>query len=154
MPDILQDFPIQATPERVFDGVSTPAGLDGWWTKRSAGRPEPGTEYELDFGPGYVWRAVVTQSDPPRRFELRMTDSDADWSGTLVGFELSPTARGTFVRFSHPVTKEEMKFTSPLSRELARLVIGEAPKGKGGVPLPPPKAARAEVPARPCRRTE
>ncbi len=115
MPDILQDFPIQATPERVFDAVSTPAGLDAWWTKRSAGRPEPGTEYELDFGPGYVWRAVVTQSDPPRWFELRMTDSDADWSGTLVGFELSPTARGTFVRFSHrgwPDANEHFRVSS------------------------------------------
>ena len=115
MPDILQDFPIRATPERVFDGVSTPPGLDAWWTRRSQGRPEPGIEYELDFGPGYVWRAVVTRSDAPHRFELRMTDSDPDWSGTLVAFDLTPTARGTLVRFSHrgwPDANEHFRVSS------------------------------------------
>lgn len=28
MAGIWQDFPIKATPERVFDAVSTPAGID------------------------------------------------------------------------------------------------------------------------------
>ena len=55
MADILQDFPIRATPARVA----------------------------------------------PNRFELKMIDADADWSGTTVGFDLEPSARGTQVRFAH-----------------------------------------------------
>jgi uncharacterized protein YndB with AHSA1/START domain len=101
MPDILQDFPIRATPARVFDAVSAPAGLDVWWTKRCAGEPARGAEYELDFGPGYSWRAIVTLCEAPIRFELRITEADADWTGTLVGFELTSIERGTWVRFSH-----------------------------------------------------
>ena len=38
MPDIYHDFPIAADAQRVFDAISTPAGLDEWWTKRSKGR--------------------------------------------------------------------------------------------------------------------
>ena len=101
MPDILQDFPIRASPERVFDAISTPAGLDAWWAIRSSGSPARGNVYDLDFGPDYQWRAVVTECAAPHRFELKMTDADADWSGTTVGFELAPSPRGTFVRFYH-----------------------------------------------------
>ena len=34
-------------------------------------------------------------------FELLFTHADADWTGTLVGFDLSPSSSGTQVRFSH-----------------------------------------------------
>lgn len=101
MPDILQDFPIRVPPSRVFDGVSQPALLDRWWTLRSSGQPEVGAEYQLDFGPGYRWHAVVTMAQPGTAFELRLTDADQDWTNTVVGFALSPSASGTDVRFHH-----------------------------------------------------
>jgi uncharacterized protein YndB with AHSA1/START domain len=101
MHDILQDFPIAASRERVFDAVSKPEGLDAWWTLRSRGQPEVGTAYDLDFGPEHQWRAEVTKSDPGAAFELRITTSDSDWAGTVVGFELIPHAIGTQVRFYH-----------------------------------------------------
>ena len=101
MTDILQDFPILVTPNRVFDGVSQPALLDQWWTLRSSGRPTVGATYELDFGPNYLWRAVVTASRPGAAFELRLTDADRDWKDTVVGFDLSASGTGTHVRFYH-----------------------------------------------------
>jgi uncharacterized protein YndB with AHSA1/START domain len=97
MTDILQDFPVQATPARVFEGVSDPAHLDQWWTFRSSGQPAIGSIYELDFGPAYRWRAVVTRSEPGVAFELRITDADPDWTDTLVGFDLSPFRRDSAV---------------------------------------------------------
>jgi uncharacterized protein YndB with AHSA1/START domain len=101
MADILQDLPIQASPARVFAAVSEPSLLDQWWTLRSRGQPELGSIYELDFGPGYLWHAVVTRFEPGTAFELRLTQADADWTGTRVGFELSPATSGTHVRFYH-----------------------------------------------------
>jgi uncharacterized protein YndB with AHSA1/START domain len=101
VPDILQEFPIAAPPSRVFDAVSTPALLDEWWTIRSTGRPTLGATYELDFGPGYFWKAEVTRAEPGSAFELRLTSADAEWTGTTVGFELAPSGDGTQVRFSH-----------------------------------------------------
>jgi uncharacterized protein YndB with AHSA1/START domain len=101
MADILQDFPISASPERVYEAISQPSGLDAWWTLTSTGVPEPGTEYALGFGPEYAWRALVSKAEPPRRFELQLTEADADWMNTAVGFELTPTAGGTQVSFYH-----------------------------------------------------
>jgi uncharacterized protein YndB with AHSA1/START domain len=108
MLDILHDFPVFASVARVFDAVSTPAGLDRWWTLRSAGLPIEGTNWELDFGPGYLWGAMVTRSEPPKLFELKVEDAVSDWLGTHVRFEL--TAMGdqhTGVRFAHSGWAEE-----------------------------------------------
>jgi uncharacterized protein YndB with AHSA1/START domain len=102
MPDILHEFPVFAPVARVFDAVSVPEELDTWWTLRSAGRPLEGTTYDLDFGPGYRWGAIVTCCTPPALFELKVEDSTADWLGTRVRFELEAAdERRTLVRFAH-----------------------------------------------------
>ena len=101
MHDILQDFPIAADPARVYRAVSDPALLDEWWTLKSAGRAAVGESYDLDFGPGYRWRAVVTRADPGAAFELRMTNAEPDWMDSVVGFTLEPSAQGTQVHFYH-----------------------------------------------------
>jgi uncharacterized protein YndB with AHSA1/START domain len=102
MPDILHDFPIAASPSEVFDAVSTPAGLDTWWTLRSSGTPCVGQDFQLDFGPGYVWRARVSECRPNECFELKMTDAMPDWLGSTVRFDLSDSiGGGTQLRFAH-----------------------------------------------------
>ena len=87
MADILHDFPIFAPARRVFEAVSSPAGLDEWWTLRSTGRPATGERYRLDFGPGYEWAAVVRRCEPDAVFELELVEAMPDWVGTRVAFE-------------------------------------------------------------------
>ena len=101
MADILHDLPINAPLERVFHAVSMPEGLDTWWTKRSAGQPREGAEYELWFGPEHDWRARVTRCRPDTEFELEMTRADSDWVGTRVGLRLERRGAFTWVRFHH-----------------------------------------------------
>jgi uncharacterized protein YndB with AHSA1/START domain len=101
MADILHDLPIKALIDRVFDAVSTPEGLDAWWTDRSSGTPGKGEEYVLWFGPEHDWRARVTRIAPPNDFELEMTRADDDWTGTHVGFRLQPRDGATWLQFSH-----------------------------------------------------
>jgi len=80
---------------------ATPGGLDAWWTKRSAGEPSEGAEYELWFGPEYDWRARVTRCVPDAEFELELTRADADWTGSRVGVHLENQGDTTRVRFRH-----------------------------------------------------
>jgi uncharacterized protein YndB with AHSA1/START domain len=113
--DILCDFPIQAPPAQVFAAISTPAGLDAWWTQRSKGSARVGATYDLWFPPDFDWRATVTACEPDRRFELEMTRSDADWNGTRVGFELESRGAATQLRFHHrawPATNEHFRVSS------------------------------------------
>lgn len=72
MADVLHDLPIKAPAEQVWDAVTSPDGLDQWWTKTSSGEPVEGSEYELGFGSGYEWRARVTRAVPSSEFELEM----------------------------------------------------------------------------------
>ncbi|HJZ79036.1 MAG TPA: SRPBCC domain-containing protein [Pyrinomonadaceae bacterium] len=101
MPDIVHNFPINASLPQVFAAISQPHGLDSWWTKRSAGEPEQGTEYKLYFDPENDWRAIVSRCVPPTEFELQVTSAHADWLGTRVGFVLQQSNGVTQVRFHH-----------------------------------------------------
>ncbi len=101
MADIFHQLPIKASPQKVFEMISTPGGLDVWWTKRCVGNPAEGAEYELWFGPAYDWRAVVSRCVPDSEFELVLTRSDADWDGTRVGFALEERDGVTQLRFHH-----------------------------------------------------
>ncbi len=115
MPDIFQDFPIKSSVEKIFDAVSTPAGLDAWWTKISSGTPAVGQEYKLGFGPQYDWLAVVTKCVAGRDFEIRMTRSDADWDGSLIGFQLERKPEMVWVRFHHtgwPTANEHFRISN------------------------------------------
>ncbi len=115
MADIIHYFIIKASPEKVFHGISTPMGLDTWWTKKSSGVPEKGAEYELFFGQGYDWRAVVSRCVPDSEFELELTSAHDDWQGTLVGFHLEEKKGVTEVQFHHlgwPEDNEHYRISS------------------------------------------
>ena len=101
MADILHDFPIRASPARVFEVMVTPQGLDQWWTLRATGRPESDSEYQLWFGPEYDWRARVTRLVTSEEFEWEMTRATDDWLGTRVGFRLTQEVGQTLVSFRH-----------------------------------------------------
>jgi len=101
MAEILHDLTIDVPPSDVFRAVSTPEGLDRWWTHRSAGKPRLGETYELWFSPEHDWRGRVTKCIPDVEFELEVTKGDEDWTGTLVGFRCVPSEGGTRVVFYH-----------------------------------------------------
>ena len=88
MVSILHDFTVKAPASRVFDSMSTPGGLDQWWTHYSSGEPTPGAEYALGFGPEYDWEARVTRCVKNKEFELEMVEAMDEWMGTRVGFRL------------------------------------------------------------------
>lgn len=101
MADIINDVFIKASPDEVFTGVSTPSGLDAWWTKTCTGTPIEGGEYQLGFGPGYDWHARVTRCRPGSEFELEVFDSHSDWDGTRIGFRLEPKDGQVQLHFYH-----------------------------------------------------
>lgn len=106
MADILHNFVIRALPEDVFEAVSSPNGLDRWWTKRSSGAATAGSDYNLWFDPEHDWRAVVTRCIPGSEFELQLVDADPDWTGTRVGFQMTAVGDETHVSFHHTGWRE------------------------------------------------
>lgn len=107
MADICHDFPIKGSAAQVFSAISTPKGLNSWWSKHCEGTPREGAEYDFGFGPGYDWRAVVTECIPNSVFELKMTEADDDWSGSRLRFKLAEDDGSTLVIFRHSDWPEE-----------------------------------------------
>lgn len=107
MADICHDFPIKGSAAQVFAAISTPEGLDSWWTKTCRGTPREGAEYDLGFGQGHDWRALVTQCAPESVFELKMTHADDDWRGSSLNFKLKGDSDNTQVVFRHSGWPEE-----------------------------------------------
>lgn len=101
MADITHLFYIHAPADKIFDAISTPEGMNTWWTKRASGKPMQGAKYTLWFGPEHDWRAVVTRCVRNAEFELEMTHTDEDWQGTRLGFALQERDEGTQIRFYH-----------------------------------------------------
>ena len=106
MADILHDLTILAAPGAVCDAVTSPMGLASWWTRRSAGEPKLGASYQFYFSPEHDWRGVVKRFEQDRLIEWEITNADADWSGTRVGFELTGEGAATRVSFRHTGWRE------------------------------------------------
>ncbi|MCL9804353.1 SRPBCC domain-containing protein [Flavobacterium amniphilum] len=102
MPTIYHDFTINSSPERVFETVSTPYGLDNWWTQRSSGKQEIGSVFNLFFTEEYNWFAEVSVLKHNEQIEFTMVKAMADWLPTSFGFILKEEQRGiTTVEFYH-----------------------------------------------------
>jgi uncharacterized protein YndB with AHSA1/START domain len=108
MADIFHYFPINASIDKVFDAVSTPNGLDKWWSKTTLGKGEVGETFHLHFEPDYNWTAIVSKCIPDKEFELTIQTSDEDWKGSKVGFRLTDKKNNvTEVQFYHTGWQED-----------------------------------------------
>lgn len=107
MADIFHNFPINVSIDKVFDTISTPNGLDKWWSKASSGKVAIGETYHFYFEPEYNWKAVVSKCIHDKEFELTMQNSDEDWDGSKVGFHLTSKNNMTEVHFYHTGWKRD-----------------------------------------------
>jgi uncharacterized protein YndB with AHSA1/START domain len=98
MPDIFHSFTINASPGKVFDCISESRGLDNWWTEHSEGKQESVSTYKLDFGPGFIWKAVVTKFQLNNSFEFQMTSADAGWPENNEHYRISCYCSAMYLR--------------------------------------------------------
>ena len=106
---------IKSSREKIFDAITIPEHLNNWWTLKSSGKPELGTEYNFNFTDAYNWYGVVSAVQHNESFFIKMTQSDEDWNPTTFGFTLEEKENGTYLRFSHtgwPVDNDHLKHSS------------------------------------------
>ncbi|KAF0812087.1 hypothetical protein IGB42_03364 [Andreprevotia sp. IGB-42] len=107
-----QSLTIDATPAAVYAALTTPAGLQGWWTKDSDvdAANQLGGLLQFRFGPHYK-QMRVEQLEPGREVRWLCTVAHLDfdhlkrqdeWVGTQVHFHLTPQgANHTRLDFEH-----------------------------------------------------
>jgi uncharacterized protein YndB with AHSA1/START domain len=105
---------VEASPEIVFEVVSSPDHLKEWWPDDAQYEPTPGSAGEIVFGDraagGKVVPFTVVDAQPPRTFSFRWThpagEVAAEGNSLLVTFDLSPSGGGTLLKMTESGFRE------------------------------------------------
>jgi uncharacterized protein YndB with AHSA1/START domain len=129
---IERELHIDASPEVVFDVVSSPAHLQEWWPDEAQFPVVPGGEGRIRFGDpaqGGGWvQFTVVEAVPPRLFSFRWTHAEgevaAQGNSYLVEFELEPSGDGTRLRMTESGFRERGWDEAKVAAEHAEHVSG------------------------------
>jgi uncharacterized protein YndB with AHSA1/START domain len=94
----------RAPQERVYEALTTGAGLDGWFTTGARVEPRAGGEMIWrwrDWGPDRVTtedHGRVLEARPPERFVFEWHGAGDDEPPTTVEVDFEPNEEGTVVR--------------------------------------------------------
>jgi uncharacterized protein YndB with AHSA1/START domain len=111
---IEREIYVEASPEVVFDVVSSPAHVKEWWPDEARYDPTPGATGEIVFGDrgsgAKVVQLTVVEVRPPLAFSFRWTHSAeetaAEGNSLLVTFQLTPSGDGTLVKMTETGFRE------------------------------------------------
>ena len=105
---------VDASPETVFDVISSPKHVQQWWPDEAAYDLRPGAPGEIVFGErdadGAVVGFNVVDVEPPHSFSFRWTQpaGEIGTSGNslLVTFSLTPQGSGTLLKMTESGFRE------------------------------------------------
>ena len=109
MADILHRIGATATPDKVYDALTTVDGLAAWWTTDTTGEASPGGTIQFRFGDAGGFDMKVVDQRPNERVEWVVTDGPDEWVGTHVGFDLKKEDDYTIVLFHHEGWREPVE---------------------------------------------
>ncbi|MEU4690222.1 SRPBCC domain-containing protein [Actinoplanes sp. NPDC023714] len=106
---IEREIYIEATPEVVFDVVSSPEHIKGWWPDDADYSLVAGEPGHISFG-DKVEQFTVVEAKPPALFQFRWTHGPGEVAAAgnslLVTFELHPSGDGTLLRMTETGFRE------------------------------------------------
>jgi uncharacterized protein YndB with AHSA1/START domain len=123
MADILHRIGAIATPDQVYDALTTVDGLADWWTTDTHGDTAPGGTIQFRFGDNGGFDMKVLDQRPGERVAWEVIDGPAEWIGTTVGFDLEQEDEYTIVLFAHEGWREPVEFMSHCSTKWATFLM-------------------------------
>jgi len=142
MADILHRLSIDAPPERVYELIATPAGIERWWTGHTV--DGDGDKLSFSFGGPSPAACVKVTENTPEQIVWHVVEGPPDWLGTDITFILRPTGEGTTLLFSHHGWREPDEFMANCSSEWASYLIGlkAGVEGRSFTPFPSGQVSR------------
>ncbi|MCI0378187.1 MAG: SRPBCC domain-containing protein [Gemmataceae bacterium] len=99
---MLHQVHINATPEKVYEAISTTAGLRSWWTADSVTESHVGGMAEFGFGKRKtLFRMRIEELTPPQCLVWLCLGDVDEWKGTRLTWEMTSEEGGTCLRFVH-----------------------------------------------------
>ncbi|MFJ3966423.1 SRPBCC domain-containing protein [Streptomyces sp. NPDC090036] len=137
MVDILHRVGITASPEKVYEALTTVDGLAAWWTTDTSGTGDGVLEFRFGDVGGFDMKVLDLQPDARVRWEV--TDGPAEWIGTTVGFELAREGEWTILLFTHAGWREPVEFMSHCSTKWAIFLMSLKSLVETGAGAPHPR---------------
>ena len=98
--DIRLNVVIKASPDVIYNAVTTEDGLKSWWAKDTTAQPEVGFVNVFTFGKFRNKMKVSTLTEN-KFVEWQCVNSIEEWVGTKISFELEEKNGKTLLRFAH-----------------------------------------------------
>jgi uncharacterized protein YndB with AHSA1/START domain len=124
---IEREIHVDASPEVVFEVVSSPEHISEWWTDDAAFEVRAGAAGEFVFGDdrANVVPMTVVNVEPPRVFSFRWCyPEDQVEDALLVTFELTPKGSGTLIRLTETGFREKGWEAAKLAEQYQEHVMG------------------------------
>ncbi|WP_327261444.1 SRPBCC domain-containing protein [Streptomyces sp. NBC_01232] len=137
MVDILHRVGITASPEKVYEALTTVEGLAAWWTTDTSGTGDGVLEFRFGDVGGFDMKVLDLQPDARVRWEV--TDGPAEWIGTTVDFELAREGEWTILLFTHAGWREPVEFMSHCSTKWAIFLMSLKSLVETGTGAPHPR---------------
>lgn len=105
MTAIRHNVVIKATPEKIFEAITTQEGLERWWAKQTSAKPEVGFVNVFTFGDSRN-EMKISKLIPHQKVEWKCITSIEEWVGTDISFDLEEKEGRTILRFGHSGWRE------------------------------------------------
>lgn len=139
MADIRHRVGIAASPERVYEALTTIDGISGWWSHDAEGDPGPGGTLRFYFGaPEPRATMEVVEQTPNQHVAWHCVQGPDEWVGTRLIFDLKSAEGETVMLFTHVNWREPVEFMYHCSTKWAYFLLGLKAWLEGGEATPYP----------------
>ncbi|MFF2888609.1 SRPBCC domain-containing protein [Paenibacillus sp. NPDC057967] len=101
---------VKASAADVYFALTTARGLSEVWTNELTVHEQIGAVNEFQFGSNDLTKMQIVELNPGERIEWLCVESDPQWVGTSITFELEEKKGKTTVTFRHKDWKEVTDF--------------------------------------------
>jgi len=141
MPDILHRGGIAAEPMRVFEALTTVAGVQNWWSEAAHGDAAEGGAFQFREN-----RLTVVRADPAL-VVWTYSGPAKEWVGTEITFRLDWRDGQTIVLFTHAGWREAVEFMHHCSTKWATFLLSLKDYVEQGEGRPEPRDVKIAVDA-------
>lgn len=101
---------INTLPSKVYEVLTTARGLADVWTQDLTFIAQLDAVNEFRFGDEHPTKMTIVELVPNNKMTWQCIDSDPEWIGTSVSFELEPRGDKTAVTLKHTDWREVTEF--------------------------------------------
>jgi uncharacterized protein YndB with AHSA1/START domain len=139
MVDILHRVGVAATPQSVYQALSTVEGVAAWWSAETT--LDDGV-LRVRFGDAPGFDIAVVTDRPDEQVEWAVLDGPPEWRGTTIHFDLSLADGLTIVLLKHADWREAVEYMYDCSTQWAIFLMSLKSLVETGKGQPYPRGVR------------